>query len=110
MQLLSTAQLRKALAIREQIESLEMELNSIMEGSGVSSGKRGRRKMSASARAKIAAGQKARWVRVKGVEETNGATPVKSKRRKMSPAARAKIAAAARARWKKAKAAGKSSL
>ena len=66
--------------------------------------------MSAAGRRKIAAGQKARWAKVKGVKQTNGAKPVKVKRRKMSPAARAKIAASARARWAKAKAAGKSSL
>jgi hypothetical protein len=58
--------------------------------------------MSASARARIAAAQKARWAKVKA----SGGAP----RRKMSAAARAKIAAAAKARWAKAKAAGRKSL
>jgi hypothetical protein len=59
--------------------------------------------MSASARARIAAAQKARWAKVKG---NGGSGP----RRRMSSAARAKIAAAAKARWAKAKAAGRKSL
>jgi hypothetical protein len=110
MQLVSTAQLQQALVIREKIESLESELNSILGGGEVSSGKRGPKKMSASARRKIAAAQTARWAKVHKAQGTNGAEPVKGKRKKMSPAARAKIAAVAKARWAKAKAAGKSSL
>ena len=58
------------------------------------------------ARAKIAAGAKARWARIKGTKVA--AAP--KKRRTMSAAAKAKMAAAARARWAKAKAAGKSRL
>ena len=94
-------QLRRAAAIKDQIEALENELGRILAG-GVSSGK-GTRTMSASARARIAAAQKARWAKVKG-------SPGGAPRRKMSPAARAKIAAAAKARWAKAKAAGRKSL
>jgi hypothetical protein len=60
--------------------------------------------MSAAARAKIAAAQRARWARQKG-ESANG-----KPRRSMSAAARAKIAAAARARWAKAKAANRKTL
>ena len=63
--------------------------------------------MSASARARIGAAQKARWAKVKGKK---AAKPAVAGRRKMSPAARAKIAAAAKARWAKAKAAGRKSL
>lgn len=62
--------------------------------------------MSAVARAKIAAAQKARWAKVKGKTEK----PASEGKRKMSASARAKIAAAAKARWAKAKAAGKKSL
>jgi len=63
--------------------------------------------MSASARARIGAAQKARWAKVKG---KTAVKPAGSSRRRMSPAARAKIAAAAKARWAKAKAAGRTSL
>jgi len=62
--------------------------------------------MSAAARAKIAAAQRARWARQKGT----AVGTAKKGRRKMSPAARAKIAAAARARWAKAKAANRRTL
>lgn len=80
-----------------------------------------RKKMSAAARAKIAAGQRARWAARRGqkVEEIGSpqATATKSPaadvvkgKRTMSPAARKRLAAAAKARWAKAKAAGKTSL
>jgi hypothetical protein len=98
----STDQLRRALQIKEQIESLEQQLTSLLSGGAstrnpnlLSAGK-GRRTMSASARARIAAAQRARWAKVKK-NGAAGASP--RKRRKMSAAGRARIAAAARARW-----------
>lgn len=104
----SAQQLRRAVAIKEQVEALESELGEILGGrSGGNHTVSGRRTMSASARARIAAAQRARWAKVKGKQ------PAKSSggsKRKMSAAARAKIAAAARARWAKAKAAGRKSL
>ena len=69
---------------------------------------RGMRTMSAAARARIAAAQRARWARVKS-GTPKSAAPAKGRRR-MSPAARAKLAAIARARWARAKASGKSAL
>jgi len=96
----STDQLRRALQIKEQIESLEQQLNSLLTGSskiqnrGTRSG--ARRTMSASARARIAAAQRARWAKVKG-KASAGAAP--RKRRKMSAAGRARIIAATKARW-----------
>ena len=98
---LSADQLRRAAAIKEQIDALENELGRILGGAAGSGS--GKRVMSASARARIAAAQKARWAKVKG---NAGGKP----RRRMSAKARAKIAAAARARWAKAKAAGRKSL
>lgn len=102
---LSAEQFRRAATIKDQIDSLRSELDRLL-GSAVGSGS-GRRKMSASARAKIAAAQKARWAKVNG---NKGGKSVKRGRRTMSAAARAKIATAAKARWAKAKAAGKRSL
>ena len=99
---LSAVQLRRAAAIKEQIDALENELGKLLGGAAGSGN--GRRVMSASARARIAAAQKARWAKVKGNNGGGGT------RRKMSAAARAKIAAAAKARWAKAKAAGRKSL
>jgi hypothetical protein len=96
----SADQLRRAAAIKDQIDALESELTKILEGRAAAGS--GKRTMSAGARAKIAAAQRARWAKTKGT--TSGG------RRKMSAAAKAKIAAAARSRWAKAKAAGRKSL
>ena len=106
----SIDQLRRALEIKEQIDALQSHLTSLLSGaiqnrqSKIHNGT-GRRTMSASARARIAAAQRARWGRQKGISSPsiqnvkskiqNGARP----RRKMSAAGRAAIAAAARARW-----------
>jgi hypothetical protein len=64
----------------------------------------GTRKLSASARARIAAAQRARWARVR----ENKAAQVKAvpipRKRTLSAAARKKIAAAQRARWARVKA------
>jgi hypothetical protein len=64
--------------------------------------------MSAAAKARIAAAQRARWAKVKG----RAAAPKKEvkKKRKVSAATKARLAAIAKARWAKVKAAGKSAL
>lgn len=110
---LTSAQLKHAADIKEQIATLEDELESILDGgssgNGVPSPIRSRRnRMSAAGRARIIAAQRARWAKFK---KAKGA-PARAKagKRVLSAAAKAKIAAAARARWAKAKAAGKNSL
>lgn len=106
---LSAEQLRRAAAIKDQIDTLENELGRILDGhSGKGRTAGGRRTMSASARARIAAAQRARWAKYKANTAAKKARG--GGRRKMSAAARAKIAAAARARWAKAKAAGRKRL
>jgi hypothetical protein len=104
-------QLKRAIAIRERIDKLQSKLADVLGEAGeapvATTG--GRRRMSAAARARISAAQKARWARQKG-ENNSAAASAPAIRRKMSPAARAKIAAAARARWAKAKAANRNSL
>jgi hypothetical protein len=70
-------------------------------------GKR-RKGMSAEGRAKVAAAQRARWAKLKGVGPVKGGVKEAARpkaRRKMSAAGRARIAAAARARWAKVRAA-----
>jgi len=57
------------------------------------------RRLSASARARIAAAQRKRWAKVR---ETAKVVPIRAKRT-LSPAARRKIAAAQRARWARVK-------
>ncbi len=60
----------------------------------------GKRKVSATARARMAAAQKARWAKVR---ETAKDVPIRGKRT-LSAAARKKIAAAQKARWARVKA------
>lgn len=111
---LTVAQLKRAVEIMEEIESLQARLASIGgRGAGRPPGAKGRktgkRRMSAAGRARIAAAAKARWARYR---RGAGATRVAKapKRKRFSAAARAKLSAAAKARWAKAKASGKSTL
>src|SRR5258708_13235632 len=92
---ISVQHLKRAVVIREKIQRFERELESLLGGSAAAStnGHGGRRKMSAAARAKIAAAQKLRWAKYRKGSGKG--------RRKMSAAARAKISAAAKARCAK---------
>jgi len=95
----STAQLKRAIELKQKLESLENELQSILgDHRGISRIRRSgrRRRMSAASRA-----------RVNGKAATK---PGRKARRKMSAAVKAKLAAIARKRWRLAKAAGKSAL
>ena len=65
--------------------------------------------LSAAARARIAAAQRARWAKVRARGGQNQNVVSMPKKKTMSAAARRKIAAAQRARWAKAKAAQKKS-
>ena len=107
---LTTSQLHRIISIREQIEKMQSQIASIAGDGGISSPPaakvKKKRRMSAAGRARIAAGARARWAKVKAAKA--GAAP--KKRRKMSAAAKAKIAAAARARWAKVNAQGKKTL
>jgi hypothetical protein len=100
---LSTAKLKRIISLKHQIEKLSARLQAIAGGSAAPVGRPPGKKwtMSASARAKIAAAQRARWAK------TRAAGKPGRKKRTMSAAARAKIAAAQRARWAKYNAAKK---
>lgn len=102
-------QLKKAVSIKEQINSLQDQLSALL--TGVSSDEPGakRRGISAEARERIAAAQRVRWAKIKGQPAKTKSSSL-PERRTMSAASKAKIAAAAKARWAKAKAAGKRSL
>jgi hypothetical protein len=111
----SIAELQRAIQISEQIDKLNAELEALLGGAWVSSGKsavdvvvpEGRKKggMSAAGRAKIAAAQRTRWAKVKGekTEPVAGEPKAKKKKRKMSAEGRAKIVAAVKARWAREK-------
>jgi hypothetical protein len=106
---LSLNQLKRAVEIREQIESMTKELNQILGSSplvytngsnrnGHDAQGHGKRNLSASARARIAAAQRVRWAKYNAARP---AKPVPSHKNRLSPAGRAKVAAAVKARWAK---------
>jgi hypothetical protein len=70
-----------------------------------SSGKPGRRKLSAASRAKMAAAQRLRWSKVKGTASAAAPAAKPKAKRKLSAAGRRKISEAAKKRWAAIKAA-----
>ena len=97
---LTSAQLRQAARLKDQIATLEKKLAAIAGSPANQAPAVKREGMSAAGRARIAAAQRARWAKVKKT------SPPKRKST-MSAAGRARIAAAQKARWAKVKAAGK---
>ena len=94
--------------LKKEQERLTKELRGIgaaLAAFGNAYGKgTGTRKVSTTARARMAAAQKARWAKVRengGAQKKGASVP----KRVMSAAARRRIAAAQRARWAKVKAA-----
>ena len=106
---LTPQQLKRAAAIKEQMDALNKQLRGILGASTTSRAAPTRnRTMSASVKKKIAATQKVRWAKIQGAK---AATPLakpatKAKKKSMSPAARAKLSAKLKAYWA-AKRAGK---
>jgi len=83
--------------LSSQMEALNRAISAL---NGVrSNGARRTRGISAAGRARIAAGQKARWERIKG--RKSAASPPDANKRTMSAGARRRIAAAQKARWAK---------
>ncbi len=117
---LTTIQLRRAADLKEKIEALTKELNSLLGTAAVTSAKapaKTKGKISAAGRARIAAAAKARWAKVKAAKPVAKlavkaplAVKTPSKKRGLSTAAKAKLSALAKARWAKVKATGKKSL
>lgn len=112
-------QLKRGLAISEQIATLQTELASIFSGEATVRAEAARawvasppvvhvdgrtRKRSAKTIAKMRASQQARWAKNKGTKvEAPAAKPqafkAVKKRKPMSPEHRAKLVASAKARW-----------
>ena len=106
---LTINQLRRAAAIKEQIEALNKELGSILGASAKSGAvSKKKRSMSASAKMKIAAAQRARWASLRRANPAaRAAQPAaKAKKKAFSAATRAKLSAKLKAYWA-AKRAGK---
>ena len=103
---LSPNQLKRAAAIKERIEQLNAELRKILGATNNSQSAQAKtRTMSAAAKRKIAAAQKARWAnfrRTKSVKRSS----TRSSRNAKSAATRAKLSAKMKAYWA-AKRAGK---
>lgn len=108
---LTPQQLRQAANLQEKIAGLEKQLSQLLGNTQASKASTGGSKMSAAARAKIAAAQRKRWAQSKGKASAAHPAPAKKKAmRKMSAAAKAKLSQLAKARWAKVKAAGKKTL
>ena len=106
---LTISQLKRAAAIKEQIEALNKELRSILSGSAQSrAAPAKKRAMSAAIKKKIAASQKARWAKLRRAKPpTRLVKPAaQTKKTKVSGATRAKLSAKLKAYWA-AKKAGK---
>jgi hypothetical protein len=86
-------QLKKAITIREKIESLEMELRRIIRGGspGLRKTPRKKRRLSAAVRAKISARMKARWAKRKGKKLVSRVAATKAKGRSPSAPLKARI-------------------
>lgn len=88
-----------------ELERLNSALSALGSLDGVAERRRGPRHMSAGARRRIAAAQRARWEKVRARKQTdsNAPIPIRTTRRRISPAGLARIRAAQRARWAKLK-------
>jgi Ran GTPase-activating protein (RanGAP) involved in mRNA processing and transport len=107
---LSLEQLKRVVQLREQIETLTVELNQILGTTSLSyaNGSRAngnghglgthKRNLSPAARERIAAAQRIRWAKYNATKPEKVVIPGKNR---LSPAGRAKVAAAVKARWAK---------
>jgi len=85
----------------QQVDALDTAIRALsgLSGTGATRG----RTMSAAARARISAAQRARWAKVKRQQKVVSITP----KRRISPAGLARIRGAQRVRWAKLRAAQK---
>jgi hypothetical protein len=96
---LTPEQLKRAASIKEQIAGLQKELGSLLgmpSADGVPANNH--RTMSAAAKRRIAAAQKARWARLRSGKAA-AASKSNAKKKSMSSAARAKVSAKLKAYW-----------
>ena len=106
---LTITQLKRAAAIKEQIEALNKELRAILSAPAISGAAPKRNgAMSAAVKRKIAATQKARWANLRRAKSAalSDKPAATAKKKTMSPADRAKLSAKLKAYWA-AKKAGK---
>jgi hypothetical protein len=92
--------LERALSIRRQIDTLENRLGALLgrtTSSHITTVKGHGRRMSAAARAKIAAAQRARWAKVKAGHD--GAVKPRGKKGGITAAGRKRLSQLMKARW-----------
>ena len=113
---ITSAQLRKAADLQEQIQELQHELNQILSGevpvpAQPTEAPKKKGEMSAAGRAAISAAAKARWAKAKWPASISAPTPSEKPAAKLkikrSAAWKAALSASAKARWAKRKAQGK---
>ena len=107
---LTANELKRAAAIKEQIEALNKELRAILGAlAATRSPPKKKRTMSASTKKQIAAAQKARWANLRRANPaTQSVKPaVKAKKKTVSPATKAKLSAKLKAYWAAKKKSGK---
>jgi hypothetical protein len=98
------SQLREERAnLANELRHVDVALSVLGKLNGGKTGAEPPRTLSASARKRIAAAQRARWARVRAQNVVSIAKNAKPGKRTMSVSARRKIAAAQRARWAKVK-------
>jgi hypothetical protein len=104
---LTVNQLKRAAAIKEQIEALNKELRGILGAPATTRATPKKKRMSTATKKEIAAAQKARWANLRRAKP---ATPVKraakAKKKTISRATKAKLSAKLKTYWA-AKKAGK---
>jgi hypothetical protein len=106
---LTINQLKRATAIKEQIEALNKELRAILGApTNTRAAPKKKRTMTAAMKKQLAAAQKARWANLRRAKSaTRSVKPAaKAKKKSMSPATRAKLSTKLKAYWA-AKKAGK---
>ena len=81
----------------QQVNALDAAIKALSGLNSTGGSARGRRTMSAAARARISAAQRARWARARGRKVVS----IAPKRSRISAAGLARIRAAQRARWAK---------
>ena len=100
-------QLKRAAAIKEQIDKLNKELGNILgTPAATAAAVKNHRGMSAAVKKRIAAAQRARWAKLRRAKSATGSTKSTAKKKAFSPATRAKLSAKLKAYWA-AKRAGK---
>ena len=99
---LTPGQLKRAAAIKEQLDRLNKELRNILGGSAIpASAAPKERTRSAAAKKRIAATQRARWAKLRRAKSATSSTrpAAKAKKKPIGSAARAKLSAKLKAYW-----------